>query len=237
MTRKHQKGKYVVLSLVFGVFGFIVAFSYSLASKQPDSSQASDRMFTEERALRSQIVEQQEKNRKLQRELYARQENVRTAEKELSKEEQIFFNLAEDAEKYRMFLGKVKVKGPGVEITLEDGEYDVNEPDVNNYLVHEHHIFKVVNELFIAGASAVAINGQRINHDSYIICTGPVITVDGNQFPAPFKISAIGDSEVLSAATLLAGGVRDQLVNDNIIFTLEKKKQIILEPVLGDTNR
>ena len=45
----------------------------------------------------------------------------------LSKEAQEFLTLAEDAEKYRMFLGKVKVKGEGVTVTLADGDYDPNE--------------------------------------------------------------------------------------------------------------
>ena len=33
--------------------------------------------------------------------------------------------------------------------------------------------------------------------NSYIKCTGPVITVDGRTFPAPFVIEAIGDMNVL----------------------------------------
>ena len=52
-----------------------------------------------------------------------------------------------------MFLGKVKVKGKGVTVTLADGDYNPNEPNINNYLVHEYHVFKVVNELYISGAA------------------------------------------------------------------------------------
>ncbi|MGE6378227.1 DUF881 domain-containing protein [Peribacillus muralis] len=29
--------------------------------------------------------------------------------------------------------------------------------------MHEQHVFKVVNELYISGAEAAAINGQRLN--------------------------------------------------------------------------
>jgi uncharacterized protein YlxW (UPF0749 family) len=134
-----------------------------------------------------------------------------------------------------MFLGKVKVKGQGVSVQLSDGAYDPHEDNINNYLVPEHHVFKVVNELYISGASAIAINGQRLTSHSYIICNGPVITVDGIQHPAPFVITAIGDPEVLTAALNLTGGVKDQLVNDNIVFTLEEKSEIILNPILGQS--
>ncbi len=185
--------------------------------------------------FRNELIKQQKENRKLQDELYYKQEKVREMEEDLSKEEQIFFNLAEDAEKYRMFLGKVKVQGEGIEVKLEDGVYDPEEENVNNYIVHEHHVFKVINELYIAGASAIAINGQRISFDSYIVCTGPVITVDGVEYPAPFTISAIGDADVLASALNINGGVKDQLVNDNIVFTLEKKDHLEFEPILGES--
>lgn len=185
--------------------------------------------------LRKQLVGYQDRNRDLQKELLDKQDKVRQMEKKLSQEEQTFSDLAENAEKYRMFLGKIKVEGPGVVVSLEDGEFTA-EGNVNDYLVHEHHVFKVINELFISGASAVAVNGQRLKHDSYIVCTGPVITVDGNPFPAPFNITAIGDADVMSSSLTLNGGIRDQLVNDNITFTLEKKKEIVLEPVLGEAS-
>ena len=231
-----MKVKYVVISFVLLVFGFILAFSYSQSSKEKASvANITDRQYTKENDLRKQLIRQQDENSDLQKELFAKQEKVREMEKDLSNEEQIFFNLAEDAEKYRMFLGKIKVQGPGLEVKLEDSEYRPEDENPNHYIVHEHHIFKVINEMLIAGASAIAINGQRINHNSYIVCTGPVITVDGNQFPAPFTISALGDSDVLVSALTMTGGIRDQLVNDNIVFSIEKKKQIMLEPILGES--
>ena len=104
--------------------------------------------------------------------------------------------------------------------------------NINDYLVHEQHVFKVINELYISGAAAVAVNGQRLNHNSYIVCNGPVITVDGQQYPAPFVITAIGDINVLEASLNLAGGVKDQLVNENIIFTILKQNEVVMEPYL-----
>jgi uncharacterized protein YlxW (UPF0749 family) len=228
-------GKHVILSFVCLVLGYMIAFSYHLTQieNQKEHSNLSDKQYEKTLDLRNQLIAQEETNRELQKELNQKQENVLENEKDLSKEAQVFFNLAEDAEKYRMFLGKMKVKGKGVKITLADGAYDPNIPNVNNYLVHEDHIFKVVNELYISGAAAIAINGQRLTSHSYINCNGPVITVDGVQHPAPFVITAIGDPDVLAAAVNLTGGVKDQLVNDNIVFTLEKENEIILNPILG----
>jgi len=214
----------------------MISFSYHLTQKENQKVQPNltGKQWEKTIDLRNQLIAQEETNRKLQKELTQKQEKVQENEKNLSKEAQVFFNLAEDAEKYRMFLGKVKVKGKGVKITLADGAYNPQDDNVNNYLVHEFHVFKVVNELYISGAAAVAINGQRLTSHSYINCNGPVITVDGIQHPAPFIISAIGDPDVLSSALNLSGGTKDQLVNDNIVFTLEVQNEMVLNPILGN---
>jgi len=213
----------------------MLAFSYHLTQKenQTENRDMSSKQYEKTLTLRNQLITQEETNRKLQKELSQKQDKVLKNEKDLAKEAQVFLNIAEDTEKYRMFLGKVKVKGKGVKITLSDGAYNPKEDNVNNYLVHEHHVFKVVNELYISGAAAVAINGQRLTSHSYIVCNGPVITVDGVQYPAPFIITAIGEPDVLSSALNLSGGVKDQLVNDNLVFTLEKVNDLVFNPILG----
>lgn len=233
--KKRVKGKHVILSLVCLVLGYMIAFSYHLTQTEIAKNTVTDKQWDRDMELRNQLLEQEEKNRQLQNELKATRDKLVEIEGDLAKEEQVFFNLAEDTEKYRMYLGKVKVKGKGVKVILADGDYDPAqaEVNVNNYIVHEHHVFRVINELYISGASAVAINGQRLKANSYILCNGPVIEVDGYQHPAPFEITAIGDPETLSAALMITGGVRDMLVNDNIEFVLEEKQEVTLDPLLG----
>jgi uncharacterized protein YlxW (UPF0749 family) len=233
--KKKVNSNRVILSLVSLVLGFMVAFSFRVTQNESDNSKGlTDRQWEQHLSLRNELIEQEEKNRALQKELNAKQGKVRNIETDLSKEAQVFFNMAEDADKYRMHLGKVKVVGKGVKVTLADGEYNPDEENINNYLVHEHHVFKVINELYISGAAAIAVNGQRISHNSYVLCTGPVITVDGYQHPAPFEITAIGDPNVLSSALNITGGIKDQLVNDQIVFSLEKMDEIKMEPILAN---
>ena len=228
-----MKGKYVIMTFVCLVFGYMISFSYHLTQKQNKSTDMTSSQFEQDLELRTEIIEQEEKNQKLQKELYQKQKQVLNIEKELSSEAQLYSNLAEDTEKYRMYLGKVKVKGEGVQVTLADADYHPNESNVNNYMVHEHHVLQVVNELYISGANAIAINGQRLSHDSYILCNGPVIEIDGYQHPAPFVISAIGNVDTMTASLNLKGGVKDILVNENVQFTLEEKNEIIINAILN----
>ncbi|GIW49648.1 MAG: hypothetical protein KatS3mg080_0259 [Anoxybacillus sp.] len=117
-------------------------------------------------------------------------------------------------------------------MTLSDASYIPSEANATNYIVHEQHVFQVVNELWIAGASAVAINGQRLSHRSYIVCNGPVIEIDGTQHPAPFVIQAIGDPNVLIPALTIAGGVKDQLTSDHIVVDIVEKSEVTMEPIM-----
>ncbi|MBM4764018.1 DUF881 domain-containing protein [Bacillus sp. B15-48] len=228
-----MKSNRIILSIVFLVLGFMIVYSFRITQNDQTPHLITDSQWEQKLNLRNQLNLVQERNRELHQELNSKQEKVREYEAELANEAQIYFNLAEDAEKYRMFLGKVKVKGDGVTVTLSDGDYNPEEANINNYLVHEHHVFKVINELYISGAVAIAINGQRLTNHSYIICDGPVITVDGYQHPAPFEITAIGDSEVLASALNITGGIKDQLVNDQIVFSLQEKKDVIMDSVIG----
>ncbi|WP_245644946.1 DUF881 domain-containing protein [Peribacillus loiseleuriae] len=225
------KGRKVILSIVSLVLGFMVAFSYNLTKQKQREVNLVNQTWDREYELREQLIKQEKVNRKLSQELRKKQAQVTDIEKDLSQEKESSFKLAKEAKQYRMFLGKIKVKGPGLTVTLADGTAGKVDDNINDYLVHEQHVFKVINELYISGAAAVAVNGQRLNHDSYIVCNGPVITVDGQQYPAPFVITAIGDANVLEASLNLAGGVKDQLVNENIIFTILKQNEVEMEPV------
>lgn len=192
-----------------------------------------NRQWEREIEYRNTLIRQEEVNRNLQQELFEKQEEIRKAEENLANQEKVLFNLVEDVEKLRMYVGDIRVQGSGISVTLEDASYVPTEENINNYIVHEAHIHKVINELLISGANAIAINGQRVFHDSYISCVGPVVSVDGTQHKAPFVVTALGDPDVLNAALNITSGVKDQLVNDNINVKIEIKELIVLEPRLG----
>lgn len=230
-ARMNVRNNRIVLSLVFLVLGFLIAYSYQITKKDENDKQMDNHEWERTLELQAQLIEIEEENLLLQNELYEKQQQLMEIEAKLAEEEEVLTDLANEAEDLRLILGKVKVKGEGIIVTLNDSTYDSG--NINNFIVHEHHVLKVVNELFISGAEAVSINGKRLTNNSYIVCTGPVITVDGEEFPAPFVISAIGNPETLDKALNIQGGIKDQLVNDNIVVKIEKKNQIVMEPVIA----
>lgn len=229
------KGKHVVLAFVLLITGFILALNYEMTSEKSDTlAPGYERQWEREDELRNQIIMEQTANRKLQEDLRLYQSQVRELEEDVAslnaEQEARANNLLEDLERLRKIVGDVTVEGPGIEISLVDSDYVPDGADPNDYIVHEFHIQKVVQELFVTGAEAVAINGYRINQNSYIQCTGPVIRVDGNTSSAPFVITAIGDGQKLESALTIHGGVQTQLLNDEISVRIQKKSSIILDP-------
>ncbi|WP_142826630.1 DUF881 domain-containing protein [Planococcus soli] len=228
--------KSIVFSLVFLVLGFIMAYSYSLSSDNRDTKEfTGGAFFEQEEQYRKELIDQQERNKDLRDELQLKQSDVQEYERSFADGENRYTEYAAEAEELRRFLGLVPVQGNGLKVTLQDGGYNPDSVNPNDYIVHESHVFQVINELYISGAQAISINGQRIHGNSYIVCTGPVITVDGVQYPAPFVIEAIGEPKVLTSSMELTGGIMDQLINDNIIVTLDEGLLIEMSALLVES--
>ena len=117
------KGKHAVLSLVFLFLGFLIAFSYNVTKKKSDEVTLY-KGWEQEYELREELIVQEKKNRELQQQIISIQEEITKIENRMANEEEVSLELAEEAENYRMFLGKVKIVGPGVIVILADGEYD-----------------------------------------------------------------------------------------------------------------
>ena len=228
--------KSIIFSLVFLVLGFIFAYSYSLSLAKGGSGDfAANSQFEKEERFREELIEQQERNKILREEMLDKQNELQEFESSFSAGEAAYSETAAEAEKLRRYIGLMPVEGAGLKIILEDGEYGVEAVNPNNYIVHESHVFQVIHEMYISGAEAVSVNGQRIHSNSTIVCTGPVIEVDGVQYPAPFTIEAIGKPDVLAASLELPGGVLDQLVNDNIIVTMDEGLAITMPALLSES--
>ncbi|MFD1928958.1 DUF881 domain-containing protein [Sporosarcina siberiensis] len=229
-----KRGRHILFSLVFLVLGFMLAFSYNTLGKNKTNDISRSTTFIQEEKYREELSQQKERNKELTDEIAAKQEDIQSYEHSFSTSEEDHAELVKEAKDLRLLLGVVPAVGQGVKVVLKDAEYDPVEQNPNDYIVHESHILRVVNELRISGAQGLSINGQRITASSNIKCTGPVITVDGRTFPAPFVIEAVGDAEVLLDSLYLRGGVIDGLILDNIVVTTEHLKQINLSALRNE---
>ncbi|UOQ85490.1 DUF881 domain-containing protein [Gracilibacillus salinarum] len=224
-----MKSNPVIFAFVFLVLGFLITFSYQQTKSSAEIVQVNDQDWERDYYYRKQLIEMEESNKQLRTELYQTRQAVKEMEQEIGEGTDDLKQLVETKTTLQKLTGELAVTGDGIMVTLKDASYIPSEDHANQYIVHDRHIHQTVNELFSAGAKAVAINGQRIYRNSYITCIGPVISVDGNAYPAPFVISAIGDQDILDVSLNLKNGVIDQLVQDNIEVTIEKKSDIEMQ--------
>jgi uncharacterized protein YlxW (UPF0749 family) len=118
----------------------------------------------------------------------------------------------EELQRLKVLLGFTELKGPGITLTLKDSILKPPSTDVadqESFILHDYDLQRVVNELNVAGAEAISINGQRLVSRTGIRCVGPVAHINSVPVAPPFVIQVIGEPEVLKSALLIKGGIID----------------------------
>ncbi len=130
-------------------------------------------------------------------------------------------------------LGLTEVTGKGVVVTLADNtetkskDLDVD-IDIRNSLIHAEDIVNIINELNNAGAEAISVNGQRVVSTTSIPCAGTVVTINGVKLSSPFKISAIGNPEVLLGGIIRPEGYLEMITSGGAIGYANKSDNIVV---------
>ena len=95
--------------------------------------------------------------------------------------------------------------GPGLTIVLSDAPEEVinsSSRNLNLLVVHQQDIQAVANALWMGGAEAMTIQGQRVITTTGIKCEGNAVMLQGVAYAQPYVISAIGNPAALEAAVL-----------------------------------
>lgn len=143
-------------------------------------------------------------------------------------------------EGFKKDLGLTKVSGPGLEITIDDGNLltRAEKSEINDAnLVQASDIRDIVNLLSAAKADAISINDQRIISNSPISSVGTTILVNNSHIAPPFVINAVGDSDTMLQRLLnktLLPDIYSRRVKANISFEIAKKSGIIIGIYNGD---
>ena len=167
-------------------------------------------------------------------ELSSVENRYRTVLSELKETDRDFYNLLnmydKDLELLRFKAGLTSVSGSGIIIKLDDSGL------IQKALVHDTYLTEILNVLKEAGAQAISVNGERIVATSEILCLGPSIRVNGVRLFAPYRISAIGDPEVLQKA-YQESKIYSTIVAQNLLYDVQKTDRIVIGSFTGDHNK
>jgi len=181
-----------------------------------------------------------EQNENLKAELEQRQGAIDSLEAALLEDQEASAELQTTLDRYRILAGLVPVSGPGIKLTLSEDTSDLPQgAEITRYLIHQEDLLNIVNELWLAGAEAIAIrsgtNTERLTMRSSIRCVGSLIDVNNTRMTPPFEIFAIGDPDTLYNALLMPRGVLEPLQYYNINADIVKLLEMELPMYRGST--
>lgn len=189
----------VAVGLVAALAGVLFATNASLFDDASDRSPTDLVDLARVETARLEENEAQVANQRRQRDaLVARQQPLTVPDPEAS-------------ELTALAAGQTPVSGPGVVVELWDAPAP---PDLSasglhpdDLVVHQQDLEAVINALWAGGAEAMMIQDQRITTTSSVRCVGNVLLLHGRQYSPPYRVSAIGDPQALTAAVESSPGV------------------------------
>lgn len=188
-----QKG--LALFLPALLFGFLVATQWSTIA-DPASRNVQIRYVD---PLTATVARLQDEQTSLKGQLSGVREQLDLLQQGASEQSGTMSDLHGRIERLRAAAGLAPAAGAGIVVTLAAGRPLLGaEPERAGCLAPD--LADVVNALWHAGATAIAIDGERIVTSSSVYCVGGTIVVNGSIVSAPFAVSAIGPASAMLAA-------------------------------------
>jgi uncharacterized protein YlxW (UPF0749 family) len=178
-----RNAKRISVLLAALVLGILVTMQWSGGVSQPAS--APDHI---DRTIRQLELEQEE----LKRTVGRLRERLDVRQQELGASTETLEGLRTELVRHKTRAGLIDVRGPGLEVVLDDSQRPPG-GNANDYLIHDFDLRDVINLLWMAGAEAAAVNGERIVNGSSVYCVGSTVMVNDTRLSPPYAISAIGD--------------------------------------------
>src|SRR3954468_5902281 len=182
---RHLPSVQVTLAFALLVLGFLIAAQ--VATEGPRT-----RYSTEERApLIETALGLQSQQEGLKAQILGLRQQIGLLEAQGPEAAGSLKRLYADLEQARLDAGLVAVSGPGAAFRLQDG----GGTDVDAR-VTARDVRVLVQELWLAGAEAISVNGERVVVTTAIIDIGGSILVNSAYLAAPYTISAIGPPDL-----------------------------------------
>lgn len=227
-----MKKKQIAITLGLMCFILTVAISIQLKTVKNSTSTASQSLIDD--GLRDEVLRWKERYDYAYRELADSEKQLTQVREQATQNNTTANAKQEQIKENDMLLGRVEVKGAGLEITLADNNaVGAGLIDPSMVLVHYDDLLQVVNALNNAGAEAISINGQRVITTTAITCEGNVIKVNGEKISSPFTIKAIGSQGLLLGSMTMAGGYLSNMEEWGVIVNVKTVDDLTIEKYNG----
>jgi uncharacterized protein YlxW (UPF0749 family) len=107
----------------------------------------------------------------------------------------------------RLSAGLTALAGSGIVVQLEDAPQAAQLAGGADLLVTGRDVRAVVEELWLAGAEAVAVNDERVVSTTSIIDIGGSLLVNSAYLAPPYQVKAVGPADLYAQLAASAGWV------------------------------
>lgn len=176
-------------AIALSVFA-VLAITAALQTSQDSTSEEKER-----RALIAQVKDNRAELAADRKTEAALSRETRRLEDDLLRASDDTSGLLRQLDLLRVRTGIAPVRGPGVEVVVDDKPGATDEREK----VLDVDLQKLVNGLWQAGAEAISINGERLTVLSAIRHASNAITVNFRSLRPPYRVLAIGDRRTMPA--------------------------------------
>lgn len=137
----------------------------------------------------------------------------------------------------RVAAGIVALEGPGIVLQLEDSSGPVPAgAAAADYRVTARDLKAVVQELWLAGAEAVAVNGERIVPSTAVLDIGGSVLVNSAYLAPPYQVAAIGAADlydVLAGSPGFVELIRERADRFGIKISFAQPESVVVPAYAG----
>lgn len=226
--------------IILGVMCLILTIGICIQVKTVNNNGTTISSNQEINDLKDQVLKMKEKYEASYEKLEKAEAELEETRNNVASNNQELQELEEEIKNANILLGLTDVTGKGVTVTVADAVVTSNSllslySSQSELIIHDTDVLAIVNELKNAGAEAIEVNGQRIVNTTSIVCSGNVISINGEKISSPITINAIGLPELMATLNR-SGGYLDLLEESYITTTFEKKDKISIAKYSGVIN-
>ncbi|CAH2212753.1 DUF881 domain-containing protein [Tepidibacter aestuarii] len=217
------------------IINFIIGILIAVSIKNINGNQTFVTLKTIQE-IENQIEVERVDVENLNKLILEKKSNIAKYELEIEDTGSIKTILEKELDDAKVITGFKDVVGEGVVIRISDSERELEEwENPNDLVIHDKDVIMVINDLKVAGAEAISINGERLTTFSEIKCSGPTITINESTYGQPFVIKAVGDKKFLkSAMENPYSNINTKEYLYDIGFEVEEKDEIIIPKYSGE---
>ena len=190
----------VTLGVALLALGFLIAAQLSAEGPRI-------RYTSQERSpLVETALELQRQQDALKQDIVELREQVQRLEDQGRGTTQLAREINDFLEEARIAAGLIPLTGTGLVLQLADSTQPI--PDGANeadYLVTARDIRTVIAELWLAGAEALSVNGERVTVSTGVLDIGHSILVNSAYLSPPYQVTAIGPPDLIGQLGLSQG--------------------------------